>query len=99
MARTGKMSQHDRTVVAIGNKLRSQGWNVKASRVPFFKEPNTINGHVPDIDARRGRQRHIVEVETSHSMRTDVAQRRAFRSHAAKRPNTRYKTVVVKKRR
>ena len=98
MARRGKGSQtkHDVEVTRIANRLKNQGYTVKAD-VPGFPQPETMQGVRPDVDARRGRQREIVEVETPESLDGSRAQkqRQAFQQVAKRSKNTKFTRKVT----
>jgi len=61
---------HDSSVRRRAVGLKANGWNVKAN-ISEFSRPFTLNGSRPDIDATKGRQRRIVEVETKNSRNKD----------------------------
>ena len=91
-------SQHDKAVERRAEQLRRQGFDVQAD-VKGWKQPDTIRGVRPDIDARKGQQRVIVEVETPESEGDDRAerQRRAFEGAAKRSAQTRFETIVTKR--
>ena len=82
---------HDSSVRRRAAGLRANGWNVKAD-IPGFSRPSTLNGSRPDIDARKGRQRKIVEVETKNSRNKDRQQQQNLRNYAKSKKNTQFMT-------
>ena len=88
MPRTKKtQSKHDALVAKLAEQLKTQGHDVKAD-VSGFPKPETFSGLRPDIIAKKGGKRKILEVETPDSLDTarDLKQKRAFQS-VAKRSN------------
>ena len=75
----------------MAKQLKQQGYKVKAD-VPGFPQPETIRGVRPDVDAKKGRQRIIGEVETPESVDSarDQKQQQAFRQTAARSENTKF---------
>ncbi len=102
MAKRSKRSQsrHDTEVRRLANQYKRQGYDVKAD-IRGFSKPNTIGGYRPDVLAMKGRQRKIVEVETTESVSSarDEGQQRAFRKAAKRSENTTFRRLVVKTRR
>ena len=99
MPRRGKRSQskHNAEVRRIAKELKDKGYDVQAD-IPGYGSPDTIGGLRPDVIARKGGERKIVEVETSESRNTarDLKQQRAFRQAATRSKNTTFRRVVVK---
>lgn len=99
MAKRSKTSQskHDTEVRKIARDLKNKGYDVKAD-VKGFSQPNTVGGYRPDVVATKGKQRKIVEVETTESVSStrDKAQQSAFRSAAARSKNTTFRRTIVK---
>ena len=90
MARTKKsQSQHDAEVTRQAKELEKQGWEVEAD-VPGFPQPKTTGGVRPDVDARKGGQRKIIEVETPDSVDTarDKKQQKQFQKAADRSKKT-----------
>lgn len=90
MARSKKpQSKHDARVRELARKYEKQGFDVKAD-VSGFPQPRTIAGYRPDVVAKKGRERRIVEVETPESVDSarDVRQQRAFRQAAKRSADT-----------
>ena len=97
MARS-KRSQtaHDRKVREEGKKLNKQGFDVNAD-VSGFPQPKTVRGYRPDIDAKKGKQRKIIEVETPDSKDSarDKSQQEAFRKAANQSQNTTFRRIIA----
>lgn len=91
-------SQHDQAVRKRAEQLERQGFNVEAD-LKGFKQPGTIRGVRPDIDARRGQERVIVEVETPESRgdRRAQRQRSAFEGVAKRSRKTRFERIETGK--
>ena len=89
-------SKHDTEVQAIAKKLEKQGYNVQAD-VPGFQQPKTIGGYRPDVIAKKGNQRKIVEVETPDSAKStrDLNQQKAFQQAANRSQNTTFKRTIA----
>ena len=66
--------------------------------VKGFAQPGTVGGYRPDVVATKGKQRRIIEVETTESVSSarDLAQQSAFRSAANRSKNTTFRREVVK---
>lgn len=98
MARRGKRSQskHDRKVREIAKAMKDKGYEIKAD-IRGYPKPDTIGGFRPDVIATKGRERKIVEVETSESKNSvrDLNQQRAFRRAAKRSQNTTFRRVIV----
>lgn len=75
-------------------QLKQNGFSVKAD-LPNFVKPAQIGGFVPDVEAHKGVQKVIGEVETKDSMASDIDQRRAFRTNADALKNTTFKLKKV----
>ena len=93
----GSQSEHDAEVRRIAREMKDKGYDVQAD-IPGYRRPKTIGGLRPDVVARKGPERKIVEVETSESRSTrrDLKQERAFRQAANRSKNTTFRRVVVK---
>ncbi len=91
-------SKHDQAVKKRAEQLQRQGFEVEAD-LKGWNQPGTIRGVRPDIDARKGQQRVIVEVETPESQDDGRAQRqeRAFEGAAKRSPTTRFEKIVTDK--
>ena len=59
--------RHDAEVLRTAERLKAQGYDVTAD-VKGYPKPKTIGGYRPDVVAKRGRERTIVEVETPESV-------------------------------
>ena len=82
-------SKHDAEVEKTARRLERQGYDVQAD-LAGFRQPDTIAGYRPEVVARKGRERKIVEVETPESVDSarDRGQQRAFREAAKRSKNT-----------
>lgn len=89
-------SKHDSKVRSIARGYKQKGWKVAAD-IPGFPRPKPIGKHkrVPDVVATRPGTRHITEVETKETVKTDRGQRGTFKRSAAKRRRTKYREVIV----
>ena len=88
--------EHDAKVKKIARKLERKGFEVFAD-VRGYEQPKTLGGFRPDIIAKKGSQRKIVEVETPDSVDTarDEAQKKAFRQAADRGESTTFKRVIT----
>ena len=89
-------SKHDAQVRQIAKKLRDGGYKVQAD-VRGFPQPDTIGGYRPDVVAKKGKQKKIVEVETQDSVNSarDKEQQKAFRQAANRSENTTFTRKVT----
>lgn len=89
-------AKHDQRVKKEARKLERQGFEVQAD-ISGFAKPETIGGYRPDVVAKKGRQRKIVEVETPESVDSarDVGQQQAFRRAAQRSANTSFRREVT----
>jgi len=87
-------TKHDSRVRKIAGGYKSQGWKVQAD-VSGYPKPKTIFNKRPDVIAKKGAREKIVEVETKSSMKSDVAQRNAFRRFAGLNKKGAFRTSVV----
>lgn len=89
-------SKHDAEVRRIAKELREQGHNVQAD-VRGFPQPKTIAGYRPDVVAKKGSEKKIVEVETPDSVGNarDLAQQKAFRQGANRSKNPKFRRSVT----
>jgi hypothetical protein len=89
---------HDKKVRQEVNKLKKQGFDVSAD-LPGFPQPKVIGGYRPDIIAQKGKQRKIIEVETSDSKDNarDKGQQKAFRQAANRSDNTTFRRTISDK--
>lgn len=95
-----EQSTHDRKVRQLARELRTRGYEVKADGIRGYKRPEPI-GRVrkrPDIEAKRGSSRLIIEVETPKSLIADKEQLKTFTRHAAHKKGTKFDVVVTKPR-
>ena len=100
MARS-KTSQtkHDAEVRRIAKDLQKKGYNVTAD-VSGFRKPYTVRGYRPDVVAKKGRERKIIEVETPDSVGSarERGQQQAFRQTAKSSDKTTFELRVTKKK-
>ena len=97
MARSKQQqSKHDAKVLQVAEGLSRMGYKVEAD-LAGFSRPDTINGFRPDVVARKGWDRIIVEVETRDSLNTarDQAQQRAFKAAADRAKRTTFQRKVA----
>lgn len=97
MARSkNSQSKHDTKVRQVAKQFAHQGYDVQAD-VSGFTQPDTIDHVRPDVIARKGDERKIVEVETKDSVDTtrDQKQQRAFRQTANQSKNTTFSRRIV----
>ncbi len=89
-------SQHDAEVSRLAQQLQSQGYKVEAD-LKGFPKPDTIGGVRPDVVAKKGRERQIIEVETPESADGARAQRQAqqFRAAAKRSKSTTFKRKIT----
>jgi hypothetical protein len=92
-------TKHDRAVRRIARGLKAQGYEVRAD-VTGFSQPGTLGGYKPDVVAKKGTHRKIIEVETTESVSgaRDIAQQSAFRRIADRSQNTIFRRDIVKTR-
>ena len=94
MAKRGpkNQSKHNSKVRKTVNKLKREGWNVKAD-LPGFQKPGPIGkgNFIPDIVAKKKGAKRIIEVETPDTMKKDKKQHEAFNRSAAQQNNTTFK--------
>lgn len=89
--------KHDIEVRRTANSMRKRGFSVEAD-IPGYERPGTIRGYRPDVVARKGWQRLIVEVETTDSVDSarDVKQQQAFKAAAKAAKHTSYRRRIAK---
>ena len=98
MARSrSSQTKHDAEVRRIAKDLQRKGYNVKAD-VSGFKKPDTVRGYRPDVVAKKGRERKIVEVETPDSVGSarGRAKEEAFRKAAKNSDKTKFERRVAR---
>ena len=99
MAKRTKTSQtkHDTEVKRIAQDLKAKGYDVDAD-IRGFSQPDTIGGYRPDVVGTKGKQKKIVEVETTDSVGSarDQKQQQAFQNAANRSKNTSFERKVVK---
>ncbi len=93
------LSTHDRKVRQIARELEKQGYTVRAD-IRGRERPRPIGSKklVPDIQAIKGRQRRVIEIETPASFKEDKEQLKAFARHASQRKDTTFEIVVTRPR-
>ena len=89
-------SRHDKAVKKRAEQLERQGYTVQAD-LKGWKQPGTIRGVRPDIDARKGDKRVIAEVETKESVGDARAERqeRTFKAAAKRTKGGRFEKIVT----
>lgn len=90
-------SKHDSKVKQVAKDLEKKGFDVKAD-IEGYKKPKTIGGYRPDVIGEKGKQKKIVEVETTESLGSarDQKQQKAFRDEAKSSKSTTFTQEVVK---
>ena len=86
---------HDGSVRRRAAALEANGWRVNAD-ISGYSRPKTLNGSRPDIDARKGRKRRIIEVETSDTRFKHRQQHRNLRRFARSQKNTEFRVRTCK---
>ncbi len=95
MERTkAQQSKHNARVRKIAGGYKGQGYKVKAD-ISGYSKPRTIYGRRPDVIATKGARERIIEVETKSSMKSDVAQRNAFKRFVGLNKKRKFRTNVV----
>lgn len=97
MARSKRsQSKHDGEVRRVARQLEKKDFNVEAD-VSGYARPDTIGGFRPDVVARKGRERKIIEVETPDSVDSarDSEQQQAFRQAARRSAKTTFRRTVT----
>ncbi|MBA7672734.1 hypothetical protein ES703_80921 [subsurface metagenome] len=91
-----KQGDHDTEVKKVAERLRRQGWNVKAD-LPGYGKPSPIgkDKRIPDVEATKHGHRKLIEVETPESLEKDREQQLTFRRHAGQKPNTTFDIDVT----
>jgi hypothetical protein len=91
-----RQTKHDAKVKQIAKQLQGQGYKVRAD-LPGYPSPTPIGKgkKVPDIEAKKGGRRKIIEVETPETVERDKEQHSAFRRSAAQKSNTSFKIEVA----
>jgi hypothetical protein len=89
-------STHDRRVRQEAERLRRNGWNVRAD-LPGYRKPYPIGqgGVTPDVEAVKSGRRKLIEVETPNSVKADKDQHSTLCRSAAQKSNTTFKIVVT----
>ena len=98
MARSNRsQTRHDAEVRRTARGLERRGYAVEAD-VRGFPQPDTIGGYRPDVVAKKGRERKIIEVETTDSVGSarDQKQQQAFRQAAKRSEDTKFIRKVTK---
>ena len=97
MARSKKsQSKHNITVKKLAKQYQQKGYQVKAD-IEGWGKPDTIRGVRPDIVAKKGGHKTIVEVETKDSVDTkrDQQQQKTFKDWSRDSDKKHYKRVVT----
>lgn len=87
--RAENKARHDSKVKQIAKRLKNEGWQVKAD-IPGYEKPDPIGKkkRIPDITAKKGGAKKIIEVETPETMKMDEKQQETFRRSAAQQKRT-----------
>lgn len=90
-------SKHDSEVRKTAKELKAKGFDVHAD-ISGFPKPETIHGFRPDVIAKKGRKKIVVEVETPDSVKSarDLKQQKAFRAQANGNQNTTFKRKIAR---
>lgn len=88
-------TKHDSKVKSTVNKLKREGWNVKAD-ISGFEQPDPIGegNFIPDVEAKKGGVTKLIEIADKKDEARDKDQHSAFRQSAAQRKRT---TFEIKK--
>lgn len=76
-----EQSRHDEAVRRSAAQYEARGYKVQAD-VEGYGRPESIRGRRPDIFAQRGRDKVVVEWETTGTVEADRAQQTALRRGA-----------------
>ncbi len=89
-------SAHNAEVRRQAKDFEERGYDVQAD-VSGFPQPDTIGGMRPDVVAKKGKRREIVEVETPNSVDSarDQRQQKAFRQAAKRAKGTTFRRVIT----
>jgi len=91
-----KQTKHDTKVNQIAKRLQRQGYKIKADLPGYFcPAPIGKGKKVPDIEAKKGAKRKIIEVETPETIERDKEQHTTFRKSAAQKRNTSFEIEVA----
>ena len=90
-------TRHDAEIRRIARSFTKRHYEVKAD-VSGFQRPDTLGGYRPDVVAKKGRERKIIEIETPESIDSarDLHQQQAFRSAAKRSVQTTFTRKIVK---
>ncbi len=93
---SSNQGKHNRKVKQLADKFQQLGYDVSAD-VPGFSKPKTFGGYRPDVIAKKGTQRKIIEVETKDSVNSsrDLKQQSAFKKVAKQSKNTTFQREVI----
>lgn len=71
MERKGKDKEvHDSMTRIRANNFKKKGYNVQAD-IDEYETPDEINGHIPDIIAKKEKEKIIAETETCDSYNSE----------------------------
>ncbi len=79
-----RKTKHNKVVRRVAAGYKSKKYAVRADLLGY-KKPHLLGGRRADVEAKKGRDRVFVEVETSGSMKKDKKQRCILRKHAKKK--------------
>ena len=96
MSRTKQgQKKHDESVRRSANWYKNNGYSVQAD-LPGEKKPKKINGHIPDLIAKKGQKEIIAEFETRQTVNTDEGQHQAFRKYANQKKGREFRKKIAK---
>lgn len=86
--------KHDEAILNSMKYYKRRGFQVEAD-LPGMKKPSTINGRIPDLVAKKGRQKVILEVETKNTIKKDKLQHQAFEKYSDNSKDTKFRIKEV----
>jgi hypothetical protein len=79
-------SLHYLIINVLVDKLEKDGFTVRADHVGGLRQrPESIEGYVPDIEAKRGAEVQLIEVETESTLDSEEAREQLGRLTSASR--------------
>ena len=89
-------TKHDHEVRKLAESYKKRGYDVNAD-LQGYSKPKSVGGYKPDVVARKGGHKTIVEVETPDSVNSsrDIMQQGAFQRAARRNDKTHYKRIVT----
>lgn len=89
-----QQTKHDKGVQSTAKYYESQGYKVEAD-ISGFNAPSTLNSRRPDVIAKKGSKKVIIEVETKDSAEKDRAQQEVFERYADSHKGVRFIKKIV----